>query len=439
MKSMKHNSIFTALCLITVISSATALFAGVNEAEPLEKIVARVGAYPILVSELATQVQMIAMQNGFQPKTERELQEFQETVLKQLVNEKLFLIAAQQDTTMNVTPDEVNEQLDQQVSQISSRFATEEEFLDALAEEGLTLRELRRKFYQEVENRLLKDRFIQRKLSGISVTRQEVGEFYELYKDSIPDQPAAVRIAHVLISYASSSETLDSIRTLASTVRQRAAAGESFDELAASYSAPPGGDLGYLRRSDVAKEFGDAAFNLKPGGISGLVQTQVGLHILKVSDRSGDSARISQIYFPVSATANDSAAVLSRADSLKSEIESGALTFAEAAKEHSTDNDTRRTEGELGWYAYQELPEEFAGFVTPDLEVDNIVGPVKSQYGVHIIRVLEKVEEQTITLEDSYDQIRELARRRKTDQKIDEWIELQKERTYVEIRPIFQR
>lgn len=420
-------------------SSPTVALSGVENAEPLERIVARVGAYPILVSELATQIQLIAMQNGFKPQSESEVQRFQQDVLEQLVNEKLFLIAAQQDTTMSVTREEIEAQLDQQITQISSRFATEDEFLEALSKEGFTLRELRRKFYQEVENRLLKDRFIQRKLSGISVTRQEVSEFYEIYKDSIPDQPAAVRVAHILLSYASSSETLDSVLELANSVRRKAQTGSAFPELANQYSAPPAGDLGYLKRSDVTKEFGDAAFNLQPNEISTPVKTPVGLHILQVTERAGDSARVSQIFFPITATKADSIAVLANADSLKNRIDMGDLTFVEAAKEYSTDDQTRRTEGELGWYNYEELPVEFAGKVTPDLSVDDLVGPLQSSYGVHLVRVLEKTETQTVNLETSYDQIRELARREKTDKQIDAWIEKQKEHTYVEIRSIDQR
>lgn len=443
MRNSYLKKLFVALCALGLAALAAPVAkAGIDEAEPLERIVARVGAYPILISELAAQVQLIAMQSGFQPQSESELREFQENVLRQLVNEKLFLVAAQQDTTLSVTSQEIEEQLDSQISQISSRFATEQEFLDALAQEGLTLRELRRKFYQEVENRLLKDRFIQRKLSGISVSRQEVNEFYEQYKDSIPNQPAAVRLAHILISYASSSETLDSVRELAMTVRRRALAepsGTSFDELAGEFSAQPAGDLGYVKRSDVTREFGDAAFKLQPGDISGIVQTPVGLHLLKATERAGDSVRVSQIFFPVIATASDTTAALARVDSLKTQIGSGEISFAEAAKEYSSDDETRRSEGELGWYAFEELPVEFAGKVLPDQAVDELVGPILSSYGVHLVRILEKREEQVVSLENSFDQIREIARRRKTDVKIEEWIEQQKENTYVEIRPVVQR
>ena len=406
-----------------------------ENSETVDKIIARVGAYPIMISELAAQVQMVAMQTGFQPRTEEEVREFQESILQQLVNDKLFLIAAQKDTTMRVDEEEVNAALDEQIKQISARFPTEQAFLDALAADGMTLREMRRKFYPEIESRLLKDKFIGKKLSQISVSRQEVAEFFTKYRDSIPDQPAAVRVAHILLPYEPSKQTEDSVRSQAEIVRKSAVSGSEFNGLAAQYSAPPGGDLGWIRRDDVTEEFGSAVFALQPDQVSGVVRTDVGFHIIKVTDRRGDSARVSQIFFPVVPTAADSALVYKLADSLKNEIEGG-FSFAEAAKEFSSDDQTRRTEGELGWFAYEELPVEFATVVSQETPVGAIVGPVGSEFGVHLIKILEKQEAATITLENNYDQIRELARRRKADKLLNEWIEERKKETYVEVRPI---
>lgn len=421
-----------ALCFLNAPRSA---LGGVEDAEPMERIVARVGSYPILISELASQVQIIAMQSGFKSNDTLEILKFQQEVLQQLVNEKLFLIAAQQDTTLRVTEDEVREALDRQIDQISSRFATEQGFLDALAEEGMTLSELRRKFYSEIENRLLKDQFISRKLSSINVSRQEVSDFYKKYSDSIPDQPAGIRLAHILLEITSSEQTSDSAKQIALEVRKKAVAGESFDALALEYSAPPAGDLGFVRREEVTDAFGNAAFALQAGDISGLVRTKVGYHVLKCLERDGDSIRVSQIFFPLSAAHSDTLRIWKLAQELKDSLDNGA-SFAELAKEYSNDDDTRRTEGRLGWYAYLDLPPEFQGFISQETVVGSIIGPLQSQFGLHLVKALEKQEESKISLESHYDEIREFARRRKTDRLIEEWVEQRKKDTYVEIRSI---
>ncbi len=410
-------------------------FAGIENADPLEKIVARVGNYPILISELANQVQLLAMQTGFKPTSQSDVSKFQEEVLQQLVNEKLFLIAAQQDTTLRVTEQEITRDLDRQIEQISGRFPDEESFLQALSSEGLTVRELRRKFYPEIENRLLKDKFVSRKLTSISVSRQEVTEFFNEFRDSIPDQPASIRIAHILLRVDASGVTADSVRDVARRIRKKAVAGARFDDLIATFSAPGGGDLGFLRREEVTPEFASAAFALRVGDISGAVRTGVGYHIFKCMARTDDSINVKQIFFPVNATPDDTLRTLRKTDSLMQELRNGA-PFAEVAKEFSTDDDTRRTEGELGWYALSDLPEEFKGVLTEESSVGDIVGPAESAFGFHIIKVLEKRYAKEVSLENSYDQIRELARRRKTDELITDWVTKRKKDTFIEIRPI---
>ncbi len=423
------------LAAIVVLSLPLITMAGIEKAEPLEKIVARVGNYPILVSELATQVQLLAMQTGFNPTTQAEVDKFQEEVLQQLVNEKLFLIAAQQDTTLRVSEQEITQDLDRQVEQISSRFPDEETFLKALAKEGLTVRELRRKFYPEIENRILKDKFVSRKLTSISVSRQEVTEFYNEYRDSIPNQPPSIRIAHILLRVEASDEEAKSVRDVARRIRKKAVAGDDFDNLINVYSAPGGGDLGYLRREEVTPEFASAAFALRVGDISGAVRTGVGYHIFKCIRRSGDSINVKQIFFPVASTLADTIRTRQLTDSLIQELKNGA-SFAEFAKEFSTDDDTRRTEGELGWYALNDLPEEFKEVLEGNSDVGSIVGPAESAFGFHTIKVLEKRDGRDVSLENSYDQIRELARRRETDMLITQWVEKRKKDTFIEIRPI---
>ncbi len=422
-----------ALTLFTVFYLPLPALAGVEQAEPLEKIVARVGNYPILISELATQVQLLAMQTGFKPTSQSEVDNFQEEVLQQLINEKLFLIAAQQDTTLRVTEQEITQDLNRQIEQISARFPDEETFLQALAEEGMTVRELKRKFYPEIENRILKDKFVSRKLSSISVSRQEVTEFYNEFRDSIPNQPASIRIAHILLRIVASDETANTVRDMARRIRKKAVAGDNFDDLIRVYSGPGGGDLGYLRREEVTPEFASAAFALRIGDISGAVRTGVGYHIFKCIARSGDSINVKQIFFPVNSTPADTIRTRQLADSLIQELRNGA-SFAEFAKEFSSDDDTRRTEGELGWYALHDLPEEFKVTISEDTQVGDIVGPAESAYGFHIIKVLEKRDARNVSLENSYDQIRELARRRKTDELISQWVNKRKKDTFIEIR-----
>jgi peptidyl-prolyl cis-trans isomerase D len=113
--------------------------------------------------------------------------------------------------------------------------------------------------------------------------RREYDQNQEQY--STPEQ---VRASHILFKTEGKDET--AVRKQAEAVLKRARAGEDFAKLANQYTEEEigktrGGDLDFFGRGQMAKEFEDAAFALKPGEISDIVKTQFGLHIIKATDR----------------------------------------------------------------------------------------------------------------------------------------------------------
>ncbi|MFW6331508.1 MAG: peptidylprolyl isomerase, partial [Gemmatimonadota bacterium] len=101
-----------------------------------------------------------------------------------------------------------------------------------------------------------------------------------------------VRARHILLTYpeGADDEARDSVQAVAEELRERAAAGEEFEELAAEYSqdqgtAQAGGDLGWFGRGRMVQPFEDAAFALESGEVSEVVETPFGLHLIKVEER----------------------------------------------------------------------------------------------------------------------------------------------------------
>ncbi len=408
-------------------------------AEPLERIVAVVGNEPILLSELALQMQLLAINQGVRPKNEKELEELQKQVLDQMVSEQLFLIEAKSDTTINISTADVDRALDDRVASIASQYPSEDAFLDELNREGMNLRAFKKRLRPEIENQLYKQSWISNKLRNISISRQEVVDFYNKYTDSIPTQPDMVRLAHILLKFEPSKATEDSIKQLAETVRKNVSGGADFASMAIKYSNGPaalsGGDLGFLSQDDVLPKFGRTAFSLQPGDISGVVQTEAGFHIIKCIEKMGERAHLQQIMFALQPTAADSQKTYYLADSLINEIKSGA-DFKEIAKTYSADDDSRKQGGELGWFPIKELPPVFAEAIGKFKDIGDVVGPVKSEYGLHILKLLDRQEERTLTLEDDYDAIKEMARQAKTSEYVDRWVKEIRDKTYVDIRPL---
>jgi len=423
--------------IFLLLFSIMLLGAAAGAQEPVERIVAVVGNEPILSSELAAQLQLMAIQQGIRPKTEKEMRQFQKQVLDDIISERLLLIEAKKDTMINVSDDQIEQAIDDHIASLISQFPSEDAFMAELSKEGMTLRAFRKRLRPEMENQLLKQQLVNRKLSTISISNQEVYDFYEKYKDSIPDQPEAVRLAHILLTFQPSKKTEDSVRAVADEVRRNASGGADFATLAITYSDGPGaltgGDLGFISRDDVIPEFGRVAFNLVPGEISGVFRTQYGYHIVKCEAVQGNQAHLRQILFKVDPTAADSALTYQLADSLLTEIHNGA-DFRELAKVYSADDDTRKSGGELGWFAVKDLPPGFQDAVANLKEVGDVYGPASSEYGLHIIKLMERQEGRHITIDNDFDQIKNMARQSKTGEMVDKWIDEIREKVYVDIR-----
>jgi len=433
---------FFSILLLSVLLSVLmipVLPGNVVAGETIEKIAAVVGNDPILASEVAAQIQLMAIQRGIRPKSEAELRDMQKRILDDLIAERLMLIEARKDTSISVTDDQVQAAVDDHINGLIRQFDSEEAFLSELASEGMTLRAFRKKLEPEMKNQLLKQQLINKKVSKIAVSNKEVKDFFEDYRDSIPDQPDAVRLAHILITFQPSGGTEDSVRQVAESVRKNAVAGADFATLALTYSTGPsslnGGDLGFLSRDDVVPEFGRVAFNLKPGEISGIVRTMYGLHIIKCEEKRGDQMHLRQILFEVVPTAADSLLSYKLVDSLMNEINNGA-DFRELAKIYSADDESRAQGGELGWFAIANLPPEFAEAVKEMKNIDDVAGPVRSEYGLHIVKLLDRQEGRAITLADDFDRIKEMARQHKTGEMVDKWLDELKKKVYVDIRPL---
>ncbi|MFH2049729.1 MAG: peptidylprolyl isomerase, partial [bacterium] len=267
------------LLLLILVSS------GWSKREVVDKIVAVVGDKVILASEVATQTQMMAMQMQKKPSTEKEVEELQKQVIEQMVSDQLLLLAAEQDTSIKIRPEEVDQALDEQIARVAQNFPSNDAFLEALSAEGLTLRDLKKKFRTDIEGQLLKQRLIGSRVQSVSVSRHEVEVFYDKYKDSIPSQPEAVKLAHILLDIKPSEKIEDSIKAIAQDLRKRILDGEDFAAIATQYSdmgaGVNGGDLGFISREDVVPEFARAAFNLSVGDISGVIRTPFGYHVIK--------------------------------------------------------------------------------------------------------------------------------------------------------------
>ncbi|HPD60814.1 MAG TPA: SurA N-terminal domain-containing protein [Thermodesulfobacteriota bacterium] len=123
-----------------------------------------------------------------------------------------------------------------------------------------------------------------------TVSPEEIDEYYKNFSEEFWE-PRKVHARHILIKInpGAKSEEKKEAEKKAEEILSLIKGGKSFEQMALMYSqdqitAKEGGDLGFFPRGQMIKEFDDAAFNLKPGEVSGVVETKFGFHIIKVEE-----------------------------------------------------------------------------------------------------------------------------------------------------------
>jgi len=418
---------------IAIFILLLAVFAG---AEILDRVVAVVDKEIILFSELEGQLQLLAVQGAVTITSEAHRDSLREEILDKMIEDKVRLVQARRDTTIEVTKKEVEEALSKQIAGIKSQFPNEQAFQEQLRVEGLTLRELRGQYHDEVEKQILKEKLLQSRLAQVKVSSGEVRQFYEDNIDSLPEKPAGVKLAHILIGIDPGKETRDSLYNYASLIRDKALQGEDFAVLAKNFSDDPtsadGGELGWFGRNEMVPEFEEAAFALQPGEITEIVETQFGYHIIKGLGRREDKVRASHILISLKPTERDILAKSELADSVYTMIENGA-DFGELTGEYSDDESSKENDGMLGWYAANDLIPEFIDIIG-DIEIGGISAPVKSDFGFHILKLEDKRPASPIDLEEDFKTMEEMARRDKTQKQIELWIKKVSSQIFIDKR-----
>ncbi|MFC1812739.1 peptidylprolyl isomerase [Thermodesulfobacteriota bacterium] len=215
------------------------------------------------------------------------LSEIKKEVLEKLINRELLYQKSQKDG-FKVTSAEVDDQL----SRIRRRFPSEEEFKRALGYMGFTEKNIEHQIRRGIEiQRFVDHNFAQQ----AAVPEKEIKAYYNSHQNYFK-QPEQVRASHILIKVdpeANDFQKAEARRKI-EMIRQMLEEGEDFAVLARAYSEGPsnanGGDLGYFRRGEKAMPFETAVFALAPREVSGVVETDIGFHLIKVVDKKPETS-----------------------------------------------------------------------------------------------------------------------------------------------------
>lgn len=181
-------------------------------------------------------------------------------------------------------------EIDEQILQLKSAYQTAEEFSQELEMRELTDEEL----LEEARKGLLVEKVINQQLETVQIpTEAEVADFYDRNQEHLR-RPEQFLISHILVQVLpDDTENVRAAKRLEiEDLRRRAMEGEDFGKLAYEHSNCPSsqrnGDLGWMIREQMLPEFESAIATLQPGDISGIIETSVGFHILRLQDRHAE-------------------------------------------------------------------------------------------------------------------------------------------------------
>jgi peptidyl-prolyl cis-trans isomerase C len=247
----------------------------------LPEIVARINGETITGKELDDAVREIAGRAGPVPPDERD--RVYRGVLDNMIGYRLIVQEAK--ARKIAVPDA---EVEAQVAQIRSQFGSDAQFQQALTTQKTTLEAVRSDTRDAISAEKLVDGEIAAK---IAVKPEAVTDFYQQNQDKFQQGPR-VRASHILIGIPQNADaaTKQQAKSKAEALLKDLKSGKDFADAAKANSqdpgsAPNGGDLGYFEQGQMVPPFEQAAFALKTGEMSEVVETQFGYHIIKVADK----------------------------------------------------------------------------------------------------------------------------------------------------------
>ena len=403
----------------------------------LDRVASVVENKIVLMSDVVLAANAVAAQQQINPNTNPlAYQKILESSRESMIEQLLIIEMAEQDS-VEILDKDVDKALNQQIDNIIAQTGSKE-----LAEEALgkKISDFKRSYRDDMRGKLLAEKYTSSLTASINVSRGDVVDFFNTYKDSIPSFPTLYKTHHILLEIKPSEESNKKSFEEAMDIRNKIVNGLSFDEAAKLYSADPGskdqgGNLGYVPRGTFVKEFDRVVFTIEKNILTEPIKTKYGYHLIEVLERTGEKVLARHILIRTKTTDFDKKNTYDAISNIKNNINSFD-DFYQAAADFSDDKTSNTNGGFLGmidleYYPVPELKKEIS-----NIKIQTISNPIETDFGYHLIWVDEIKEGGIPSLESNWLDLEEMALNKKKSDWYQSWIEKIKSQFYIKRNPL---
>jgi peptidyl-prolyl cis-trans isomerase SurA len=407
----------------------------------VDGVVAVVGANIVLKSEVEAQYLQYRMQGNIKGSAESVKCQIFENLLYQ----KLMLNQAQLDSA-KVNDIQVEGEMDRRLRYLLSQAGSQEK-LEEYYQKSMV--EFKNEMRGIIKEQMMIEMTQQKITKDVTVTPSEVKAYYrKLPKDSIPEISSEYEIGMIVKYPILGDKEKDEVKAKLKNFKERIKNGDDFSTLAILYSEDPGsskkgGELGLFKRGEMRTEFEAAAFKLKPGEVSDIVETEDGFHLIQMIERKGEYINVRHILMQPKYSLQSMSRAKSLLDSVSKLIQTKKILFAEAVTKYSDDPSKNNggliinnINGNSRFDASQLDPKIF--LVIDKMKVEEISSTViyktdrgKDEFRIYYLK--ERTLPHKANPEQDYAKIQQWALDAKKMETIDEWVREKINKTYISI------
>lgn len=431
-------------CIVLLLLTASLMDIS-GQARIIDEVVAVVGDKKILFSDIEKNVLQM-LQQGDEVNEQTKC-----AILESMLVQKLLLNQAEVDS-IEVTESEVSGEIEGRMRYFVNIFGSEQKLEEYFQK---SIIEIRQDLQDEIKELILSNKMRNNITEGLSVTPSEVRSYFRsLPADSLPYINAEVEFNQILIYPKSSEQAIADVREKLLSIRERIINGESFVTLAVVHSedgsSMKGGDIGWMAKTELDPEYAKAAFALKKGAISKIVESSFGYHIIQCIEKTEDRIHTRHIVMVPKISLEEKNSTIGRLDSIVRLVRLDSIKFEMAALRFSQDDDTRLNGGQsvnpfrggIRWQMDEFKPTEYE--IMNNLKIGEISDPYQSidNQGRMVFKVIwlkNRTNPHVGNLKEDYNLFKEKTMSIKENEKVNEWVVDKIKSTYIRISDKYKK